>query len=108
MFQTKFVENIKTHISFFFTHFMFSNFFWGGKSCLLGENVENYGGAREATDENTIRGMLFACWVSRATREHVHAYAPAHTHNACTHKRAYTCTHTHTEKYVILIAFPRQ
>jgi hypothetical protein len=29
--------------------------------------VEKYGGARQATDENIIRRMRFACWVTKAT-----------------------------------------
>jgi len=41
MFQTKFVQKIKTH-------FVFSNFFW--ISCHLWDNVEKYGRARQATD----------------------------------------------------------
>jgi hypothetical protein len=45
-------------------------------------NVEKYGGARQATDDNIIRRMRFACWVTKATD----------TLNI----------------YVILIAFPRQ
>jgi hypothetical protein len=44
--------------------------------------VEKYGTARQATDDNIIRRMRIACWISNATD-------------------------THSE-YVILIAFPRQ
>jgi hypothetical protein len=44
--------------------------------------VEKYGRARQATDDNIIRRMLYACWIPKATD-------------------------THSE-YVILIAFPRQ
>jgi len=44
MFQTKFVEKIKTH-------FMFNNFFFR-KSCRLWSNVENYCGAGQVTDGN--------------------------------------------------------
>jgi hypothetical protein len=44
--------------------------------------VENYGEAREATDDNIIRRMRIACWLTKATD-------------------------THSE-YVILIAFPLQ
>jgi hypothetical protein len=43
---------------------------------------EKYGRARLATDNNIIRRMRFACWITKATD-------------------------THSE-YVILIAFPRQ
>ena len=49
------------------THF-FDNFFW--KSCLLLDNVEKYSGARQATDENIIRCMRFACWITKATDTH--------------------------------------
>jgi hypothetical protein len=44
--------------------------------------VEKYGRARQATDDNIIRRMRFACWITKATD-------------------------THSE-YVILIAFRRQ
>jgi hypothetical protein len=44
--------------------------------------MENYGTPRKATDENVIRRMRFACWITKATD-------------------------THSE-YVILIAFRRQ
>jgi len=46
--------------------------------------VEKSGTARQATDENTIQCMCFACWV---TKERIQ-------------------THTHS-KYLIPIAFPR-
>jgi hypothetical protein len=37
------------------------------KSCRLWDNVEKYGTAREPTDDNIIRHMRFACWVTKAT-----------------------------------------
>jgi hypothetical protein len=43
---------------------------------------EKYGTAREATRDNIIRRMRFACWITKATDTHA--------------------------EYVILIAFPRQ
>jgi hypothetical protein len=74
MLQTEVVEKIKTH-------FMVNSFFFR-KSCRLGDNVEKYGTATQATDDNIIRRMRFACWITKATD-------------------------THSE-YVIIIAFPRQ
>jgi hypothetical protein len=44
--------------------------------------VEKYGRARQDADDNIIRRMRFACWITKATN-------------------------THSE-YVTLIAFPRQ
>jgi hypothetical protein len=44
--------------------------------------VEKYGKTRHATDDNIIRRMRFACWITKATG-------------------------THSE-YVIIIAFPRE
>jgi hypothetical protein len=29
--------------------------------------VEKYGAARQEADENIIRGMRFACWITKAT-----------------------------------------
>ena len=51
MFQTKVVKKIKTHI---LCSVPFSR-----KSCRLCDNVEKYGGAREAGDDNIVaRCML--------------------------------------------------
>jgi len=55
MFQTKVVEKMKTHILCSAAFFL--------KSCHLWENVEKYGRARDATDENGIRCLCFACWI---------------------------------------------
>jgi hypothetical protein len=67
-------ENKKTHILCSETFFR--------KSCRFSDNVEKYGTARQATDDNIIRRMRFECWVTNGTD----------THSA----------------NVILIAFPRQ
>jgi hypothetical protein len=63
------------------THILCSTIFFR-KSCRLWDNVEKYGRAGQATDDNIIRRMRFACWITKATN-------------------------TYSE-YVILIAFPRQ
>ena len=59
------------------------------KSYRLWNNVEKCGGAKEATDDKIIRRMSFARCVKL-------------------HARGHTRAHTHTDQYVILIAFPRQ
>jgi hypothetical protein len=74
MFQTKVVEKIKTHVLCSATFFR--------KSCPLWDNVQEYGRAWHATDDNIIRRMRFPCWLTKATN-------------------------THSE-YVIRIAFPRR
>jgi hypothetical protein len=73
-FQTKVAQKIKTHILCSMT------FFW--KSCRLWDNVEKHGTAGQATDDNTVRRMRFACWIINATITH--------------------------PEYVIFIAFPLQ
>jgi hypothetical protein len=102
-------ENQKIYlrwISFFFR-----------KSYRFWENVEKYGGAREATDDNKIRRMRFACLVSKAScaqaYSHAHANARANTHTRKhDHTRARLHAHTHTctqtQIYVIRFAFPLQ
>ena len=40
------------------------------KSCRLRDNVEKYGRARQATDDDMIRRMRFACWITKATDTH--------------------------------------
>jgi hypothetical protein len=62
------------------TRFVFNDRF--PNSCRLCDNVGKYGRAMQATDDNIIRRMRFACWVTKATDTH--------------------------SKYIILIAFPRQ
>jgi hypothetical protein len=59
MFQTKVVEKTKTHILCSIALFR--------KSCRLWDNVKKYGRARQATDDNIIRRMRFACWITKAT-----------------------------------------
>jgi hypothetical protein len=59
MFQTFVVEKIKTYILCSVTFYRIS--------CRLLENVEKCGTARQATDDNIIRRMRFACWITKAT-----------------------------------------
>jgi hypothetical protein len=61
MFQTKVVEKIKTHILYSITFFR--------KSFRLWDNVEKCRD-RQATDDNIIRRMRFACWITKATDTH--------------------------------------
>jgi len=53
------VEAIKTHISCSVT--------FSRNSFLCGGNVQNYGTARKATDNNKIWRMRFAFWVTNPT-----------------------------------------
>jgi hypothetical protein len=50
MFQIEVIEKTKTRILCSITFFR--------KSCHLRDNVEKYGSARQATNDNTIRRML--------------------------------------------------
>jgi hypothetical protein len=56
-------------------HFVINNFFTR-KSYRLWDNVEKngrarkYGRTRQATDDNIIRRMRFACWITKATDTH--------------------------------------
>jgi len=85
------------------THFMFKNVF-SRKSCRLWDNVEQYGRAVEATDDNTIQWMLFACWISKHIARICNKYCfppakiitPAHHHTVTLHVhclsfRLYNC-----------------
>jgi hypothetical protein len=58
---------------------MFSKFFFR-KSCSLWDNVEEYGGAKEAKNYVTVLRTRIACWISKATRAyaHSHVHAPGH------------------------------
>ena len=79
---------MKTHILYSIIFFRKSHRLWG--------NVEKYGGDRGPTKDVTTWRIRFACWISKATCTYVHAHAHA------------PAAHTHADKCVILIAFPRQ
>jgi len=52
------------------THFLLKKKNIYQKSCRLQENVEEYGRAGEATDENTIWRTRVACWITETTDTH--------------------------------------
>ena len=60
MFQTKFVEKIKTHI-------LFSAIFFFRKPCRLWDNVEKYCRAWQATDDNVAQAHCTLYWITKAT-----------------------------------------
>ena len=62
MLQTKFLEEMKTHLVL--------NSFYYQKSCRLWDNVEKYRIAGEATDENIISRTRFECPLTNATDTH--------------------------------------
>jgi hypothetical protein len=62
IFQTNVVDKIKTHI---LCSVRFSR-----KSCHSRNNVEKYGRAKQATDDNRIGRMSFACWITKAKDTH--------------------------------------
>ena len=77
---------------------MFNNLF--PKIVNLCNNVEKYGGDREAA----YRNMAVRCILDKATRAalaHASVCAPTPTH---TH---FARAHTHAQKYARLIAFPQ-
>jgi hypothetical protein len=69
------IEN-KTHILYSVTFFQ--------KSCRLWDNVEKYGRARQATDDNIIWRMRFACFINKATDTHAHTLRICDTYCFCT------------------------
>jgi hypothetical protein len=62
MFQKNGAEKIEIHILCSGTFFR--------KSCRLWDNVEKSCTTRQATDDNIIQRMLFACWITKATDTH--------------------------------------
>ena len=48
------------------THFLFHKFS-SRKSCRIRDNVEECCTAGQATDDNIIQRMSFACWITKAT-----------------------------------------
>ena len=59
MLRTKVVEKIRIYILCSTTFSI--------KSCHLWDNLEKYGRTRQATDDNAIRLVRFACWITKAT-----------------------------------------
>jgi hypothetical protein len=49
------------------THFVFNNF---SKPCRLWDNVEKCGRAGQTTDDDIMRRMRVACWVTKVTDTH--------------------------------------
>jgi len=49
---------------------MVSNNFFFQKIVPFVRNVEKYGRARHVTDDNTIRRMRIACWITTTTDTH--------------------------------------
>jgi hypothetical protein len=62
MFQTQFVEKIKTRI--------LCSINFSRKSKRLWDNVEKYGTTRQGTDDNIIRRMRFLCRITKTTDRH--------------------------------------
>jgi hypothetical protein len=64
IFQIKVVEKIKTHI-------LCSKTFYSRNRAVYEIMWKKYGTARQATDDNIIRRMRFACWIIKATDTHL-------------------------------------
>jgi hypothetical protein len=75
VFQTKVTETVKTRI--------LCAIIFLRKSCHLWDNVEKYGRAGQTTDDNIIRRMRFACWITEAR----HVVRICNTYCFCTIKR---------------------
>jgi len=58
--MTKIIDKIKTL-------FMFNNFFFTGNRSVFCDNAEKDGTDRQATDDNIMRCMRFACRITTAT-----------------------------------------
>jgi hypothetical protein len=72
--------------------------FW--KSCHSWGNVEKYGRARQAADNNVIRCMHTACWITRATDTHSDYLILI----ACTWRQG-LCNHTSVLHYTYIACF---
>ena len=98
-FQTKVVDNIKTHILCSINFLFFSP----RKSCPLWDNMGKFCRAVRVTDEDTQWCMRIACRIPKATHTHTHTHNThttphthtPHTHTPHTHTHT-THTHTHT------------
>jgi hypothetical protein len=86
------------------THFIFNNIFFPENRAVY-ETMSKTLVQSEATNDVTVWRVRVACCISKTT----HARSCIRLRfRAPTHARTCTHTHTQTDKYVILIAFPRQ
>jgi hypothetical protein len=86
---------------------MFNNFFFQN-SCRLWDNADKFWTNGQATSDNILRHMRWACWITKAAHTpahaHTHTHTPAHT---LTHTHSHTHTHTHTQNmYRTYYCFP--
>jgi hypothetical protein len=51
-------------------HIFYVQYFFNRKWWRLGDNMERYGRAGQVTDDNIIRRMHVAFWISKATNTH--------------------------------------
>jgi hypothetical protein len=65
-------REVRTHILCSITLFR--------KLLLLWDNVEKYVGARGVTDDNIIRRVHIACWITKATDRQTDTHTHTHTH----------------------------
>jgi hypothetical protein len=68
IFHLKFVDKIKTQ------DLCFKIFFFFGKLCHLWDNVEKYGVANQDTDENIMRHVFLAFWITKTKHARARTY----------------------------------
>ena len=93
------LENQNTH-SVFFTFFSFR------KSCGLLDNVEKYCRARQATDDDVIRRMRIACWITKDTATHSECVILLHLHGNTGYANGPQCYDILRTLHCILAVFP--
>jgi len=95
MFRTEVVEKIETH-------FMFNKFFSRNRDIY---KMEKYYRAGNATDDNVIQRMRFACWITKARNTHLdYAIRTAFARQYLLHQRASMLCHTNC--YGVCLVFP--
>jgi hypothetical protein len=78
--KKKVAEVFKAHILCSMTFFRLS--------CHLSDNVEKYDTARQVTDDNIVRHMRFACWMTKATYTLIICNTCSFPLQQCCHERA--------------------
>jgi hypothetical protein len=87
MFQTKVVEKIKTHILCSITFLR--------KSCRLWDNLWKFGKAGQVTDDNIVRRMRPACWITESSETHSAYVILTFPRKQWLRERASMLTHVH-------------
>ena len=82
--------------------YLMFNILFPRKSCRLWDNVEKYGTAGQAADDNIVRSTRVSCWITKATDTHwQYVILVAFPHQQLLRERTSMLRHAHTARLVL-------